>query len=54
MQVKAEADGALSVFRRRSWLSIPREKAVSDLIYIALGVGVLLLFAGYAVVLRRA
>lgn len=31
-----------------------REKAVSDLLYIGGGVGVLLLFAGYAVLLRRA
>ena len=31
-----------------------RVKAVSDLIYLALGVGVLLLFAGYAALLRRA
>ena len=30
------------------------EKAVADLIYLALGVGVVLLFAGYAVLLRRA
>lgn len=31
-----------------------REKAVSDLIYLAAGAVVLLLFAGYAVLLRRA
>jgi hypothetical protein len=31
-----------------------REKAVTDLIYLLTGVGVLALFAGYAVLLRRA
>jgi hypothetical protein len=34
--------------------SILTEKAVLDLIYLAAGVGVLVLFAGYAVLLRRA
>ncbi len=31
-----------------------REIAVTDLIYLALGVGVVLLFVGYAALLRRA
>jgi len=35
-------------------LAIQQEIAVSDLIYLALGVGVVLVFAGYAVLLRRA
>ena len=35
-------------------LAIQQEIAVTDLIYLALGVGVVLVFAGYAVLLRRA
>jgi hypothetical protein len=30
------------------------EKAVTDLVYLLAGVGVLALFAGYAILLRRA
>ena len=35
-------------------LSVLRENAVYDLLYLAVGVVVLLLFAGYAALLRRA
>jgi hypothetical protein len=35
-------------------IPLQREKPVSDLIYLAGGVVVLLLFAGYAALLRRA
>jgi hypothetical protein len=33
------------------WLK--RENTVLDLVYVALGIGVLLVFAGYAALLRR-
>ncbi len=40
----------LTYFRRQS----PREVAVSDVVYLLVGVGVFALFAGYAALLRRA
>jgi hypothetical protein len=49
-------NGALTAFpsTQRDRFDPWWEKAVSDLIYIAAGVVVLLLFAGYAALLRRA
>jgi hypothetical protein len=55
ISVKAHRNGPLSVNARISGpIDARREDNVSDLIYLALGVAVLLVFAGYAVLLRRA
>jgi hypothetical protein len=56
MSVDGVPNGALTPIPGISiaFLSLQRENAVSDLIYLAAGVGVVLLFAGYAALLRRA
>ncbi len=48
-----ESNGAFTAIRRRFRLGCPKEIAVSDLIYLAVGVGCCLVFVGYAVLLRR-
>jgi hypothetical protein len=44
----------LSSLRVKLDLLSQRERAVLDLVFIALGVGVFVAFAGYAALLRRA
>jgi hypothetical protein len=55
INVRAVPNGALMLFASIS-VTVPssEEMAVSDLIYLASGVVVLLIFAGYAALLRRA
>jgi hypothetical protein len=56
MSVNTVPNGALTHIPRIS-VTIPtlwRENAVSDLIYLLAGAGVVLIFAGYAALLRRA
>jgi hypothetical protein len=55
MPLKLESDGAVTLASPNPLRTDQdKEVLVSDLVYLAVGVGVLALFAGYAVLLRRA
>jgi hypothetical protein len=54
IQISAVSHSALTKFASIGvTVSAVREKVVSDVIYLAAGVVVLLVFAGYAALLRR-
>jgi hypothetical protein len=54
IQINAVSHGAVTKFKSIGvTVSAVREKVVSDVIYLAAGVVVLLVFAGYAALLKR-